>query len=116
MDLLESSSVRPRQARYQAALRPDMKCITILGYFNVGGYSNPTVNSHPRKESKTPKPRHFYFFCFSRLAFGEVFLRDAPLPELPGSKRNSRTCDRRAFSFTRSFSVPTSISNSTGDT
>jgi hypothetical protein len=24
--LLESSVVRPRQARYQAALRPDMKC------------------------------------------------------------------------------------------
>jgi hypothetical protein len=26
MELLESSSVRPRQARYQAALRPDMNC------------------------------------------------------------------------------------------
>ena len=26
MELLESGSVRPRQARYQAALRPDMKC------------------------------------------------------------------------------------------
>jgi hypothetical protein len=26
MELLESSIVRPRQARYQAALRPDMKC------------------------------------------------------------------------------------------
>jgi hypothetical protein len=26
MELLESSCVRPRQARYQAALRPDMKC------------------------------------------------------------------------------------------
>jgi hypothetical protein len=26
MELLESSVVRPRQARYQAALRPDMKC------------------------------------------------------------------------------------------
>ncbi len=26
MELLESSFVRPRQARYQAALRPDMKC------------------------------------------------------------------------------------------
>jgi hypothetical protein len=28
MELLESSGVRPRQARYQAALRPDMKCTT----------------------------------------------------------------------------------------
>ena len=26
VELLESSVVRPRQARYQAALRPDMKC------------------------------------------------------------------------------------------
>ena len=26
MELLESIGVRPRQARYQAALRPDMKC------------------------------------------------------------------------------------------
>jgi hypothetical protein len=26
MELLESSGVRPRQARYQAALRPDKKC------------------------------------------------------------------------------------------
>jgi hypothetical protein len=26
MELLESASARPRQARYQAALRPDMKC------------------------------------------------------------------------------------------
>src|SRR5258706_14373810 len=26
MELLESRGVRPRQARYQAALRPDMKC------------------------------------------------------------------------------------------
>jgi len=25
--------VRPRQARYQAALRPDMKCIFILKHF-----------------------------------------------------------------------------------
>jgi hypothetical protein len=25
-ELLESSVVRPKQARYQAALRPDMKC------------------------------------------------------------------------------------------
>jgi hypothetical protein len=27
MELLESDGARPRQARYQAALRPDMKCI-----------------------------------------------------------------------------------------
>ena len=26
MEWLESRAVRPRQARYQAALRPDMKC------------------------------------------------------------------------------------------
>jgi hypothetical protein len=26
MELLESSGVRPRQARYQAALSPDMNC------------------------------------------------------------------------------------------
>jgi hypothetical protein len=28
MELLEAGGVRPRQARYQAALRPDMKCTT----------------------------------------------------------------------------------------
>src|ERR1700693_2686184 len=28
MELLESVGPRPRQARYQAALRPDMKCCT----------------------------------------------------------------------------------------
>jgi len=28
MEWLESRAVRPRQARYQAALRPDMKCHT----------------------------------------------------------------------------------------
>ena len=27
MELLESSVVRPRQARYQAALRPDSDCV-----------------------------------------------------------------------------------------
>jgi hypothetical protein len=27
MELLESVGPRPRQARYQAALRPDMKCV-----------------------------------------------------------------------------------------
>jgi hypothetical protein len=28
MELLESVGPRPRQARYQAALRPDMNCFT----------------------------------------------------------------------------------------
>jgi hypothetical protein len=30
MELLESASARPRQARYQAALRPDTKCVLII--------------------------------------------------------------------------------------
>jgi hypothetical protein len=33
MELLESSCVRPRQARYQAALRPDMKYVMIIKHF-----------------------------------------------------------------------------------
>jgi hypothetical protein len=33
MELLESSCVRPRQARYQAALRPDMKYVKIIKDF-----------------------------------------------------------------------------------
>jgi hypothetical protein len=41
MELLESGSVRPRQARYQAALRPDMKCRSILRHFLQRGYLNP---------------------------------------------------------------------------
>jgi len=32
MDLLESDSARPRQARYQAALRPDNNCILIMDH------------------------------------------------------------------------------------
>ena len=33
MELLESVGPRPRQARYQAALRPDMKCVINLKHF-----------------------------------------------------------------------------------
>jgi hypothetical protein len=44
MELLESGSVRPRQARYQAALRPDMKCPAILSYFPKSGYVKPERN------------------------------------------------------------------------
>ena len=33
MELLESVGPRPRQARYQAALRPDMIVFLILAYF-----------------------------------------------------------------------------------
>jgi len=33
MELLESGSVRPRQARYQAALRPDVKYVKIIKDF-----------------------------------------------------------------------------------
>jgi hypothetical protein len=33
MELLESIGPRPRQARYQAALRPDMKYPKIIKYF-----------------------------------------------------------------------------------
>ena len=35
MDLLESDSARPRQARYQAALRPDKKCVKIIKDFRT---------------------------------------------------------------------------------
>ena len=33
MELLESVGPRPRQARYQAALRPDMKYAMIIKHF-----------------------------------------------------------------------------------
>jgi hypothetical protein len=33
MELLQSDSARPRQARYQAALRPDMKYVKIIKDF-----------------------------------------------------------------------------------
>ena len=33
MELLESVGSRPRQARYQAALRPDMKYVKIMKHF-----------------------------------------------------------------------------------
>ena len=49
MELLESESARPRQARYQAALRPDMKCeIHSKALSNV--IPNPHYRLHPRRE------------------------------------------------------------------
>ena len=33
MELLDIGFVRPRQARYQAALRPDMACVKIIEDF-----------------------------------------------------------------------------------
>ena len=53
MELLESGSVRPRQARYQAALRPDMKCRSILRHFLQRGYLNP--DREIRKGIGTPQ-------------------------------------------------------------
>jgi hypothetical protein len=41
MELLESDGARPRQARYQAALRPDMNCLAILRYFHKSSYHKP---------------------------------------------------------------------------
>jgi hypothetical protein len=35
MEWLESRAVRPRQARYQAALRPDMTASFILKHFST---------------------------------------------------------------------------------
>ena len=35
MELLEPDSARPRQARYQAALRPDMKYVKIIMDFRI---------------------------------------------------------------------------------
>ncbi len=44
MDLLESDSARPRQARYQAALRPDMKYLIVSRILE-------TINSIPKLRS-----------------------------------------------------------------
>ena len=46
MELLESANARPRQARYQAALRPDMKYAKIIRDF-------PTELLLPLKNSIT---------------------------------------------------------------
>ena len=43
MELLESSVVRPRQARYQAALRPDMRYIKIIKYFPTERLLHPCI-------------------------------------------------------------------------
>jgi hypothetical protein len=48
MEWLESRAVRPRQARYQAALRPDMKC-----FIHSKALSNLTPNPS----------RHFRSYC-----------------------------------------------------
>jgi hypothetical protein len=39
MELLESDGPRPRQARYQAALRPDMKYGKIIKHFAIDCFS-----------------------------------------------------------------------------
>jgi hypothetical protein len=46
MELLESSVVRPRQARYQAALRPDMK----KGTFNSKALPDNTAT--PKRDAE----------------------------------------------------------------
>jgi len=46
MEWLESRAVRPRQARYQAALRPDIKCI-----IDSKAISNTTATPIRRFES-----------------------------------------------------------------
>ena len=43
MELLESVGPRPRQARYQAALRPDRKCATIIKHFVIERLLYPSL-------------------------------------------------------------------------
>ena len=50
MEWLESSGVRPRQARYQAALRPDRACVLIIRDFATRMLSNG-----PTRPSTVPK-------------------------------------------------------------
>jgi len=52
MEWLESRAVRPRQARYQAALRPDMKC-TI----DSKALSNFAATPIPRNLRRGVNPR-----------------------------------------------------------
>ena len=52
MELLESRGVRPRQARYQAALRPDMKCtIDSKALSNSTATPVPDIFIHCTKHS-----------------------------------------------------------------
>jgi len=48
MELLESDRARPRQARYQAALRPDMKCVLIIRHLQRGCYFDRPTLTVPR--------------------------------------------------------------------
>src|SRR6267378_1479130 len=56
MELLESRGVRPRQARYQAALRPDMKCSMDSNHFLTLPPLR-SVNVSPVELAKHGQPR-----------------------------------------------------------
>jgi hypothetical protein len=65
MEWLESRAVRPRQARYQAALRPDMQCFT---------YSRAV-----RDTAATPTLARFELFRSERPGAGWRWRLDAEL-------------------------------------
>ena len=55
MEWLESRAVRPRQARYQAALRPDMQYSSIIKHFPVFlGLESPAVDGGLMTQFRSP--------------------------------------------------------------
>jgi hypothetical protein len=63
MELLESVGPRPRQARYQAALRPDYR---ILTYGKTSKASRERSRVRPRMNSAVPQMFR-YGLCLQRL-------------------------------------------------
>jgi hypothetical protein len=76
---LGSTVVRPRQARYQAALRPDMRCARILTY-----YARPLPLSLP---ATTPL---FVHPVATSPGIGEAALRIDEQPRYATKKRQRR--------------------------
>ena len=72
MELLESSFVRHRQARYQAALRPDMKCVSDCK--TVGNLC------------ATPGGLHLRNMCREVLVFGWRFTGRVPRLRILGDR------------------------------
>jgi hypothetical protein len=68
MELLESDSARPRQARYQAALRPDINC-TIDSRALSNFIATPILHFWPNRAKTMPNT-----FTESRLCQNQTHL------------------------------------------
>ncbi len=82
MELLESSSVRPRQARYQAALRPDLKCV-----FHSKALPNITPNSYHHLYPDYARTVHERGYCTVTVHIGAAIRVSAAMAAISLARR-----------------------------